>query len=413
MNKLWFRLSTAFIVVITLTIIITFSLFFALSWVDTEPLNENTFEEHFYDAIAPFVEYHILDGKNNEEIVSLLNTDQILQDMLLELREAGFAVDTDIRDRSFQRILGDYLIELTNPDIIQTLIIGAIVSIIASIVVSRQQTYPLSKLTNTISTFDHRDLTRRVDINGSDEINDLSEAFNSMMCQLEEASQLRQKMLADVSHELRTPLSGLEGMLRATLDGVFPLDHQHISDLYKQTQHLTHLVDDLFLLARAEAGSLPLNDSKIELSELIQEILRVFEILAHEKNIQLVQHMTTNCYIWGDAVRIRQVLSNVIINALHHTPSDGQIQIIMKQSNKFVEITISDTGTGILKEHLPHLFDRFYRVDASRSRMTGGTGLGLAIVKALIDIHGGTIQVESPGLKQGSTFTISFPIYDK
>ena len=409
MNKLWIRLSFAFFGVIALTVVSIFSFIFALSWIGEDNFSPEEYTREYDHLTDQYVIAYIVEGKSDEEIISLLGGDARLQTLIDDLRAYGFE-EGMTEDLSFGRIVGDYFYELVSPDFMIIIIIGTLIGIITSIFVSRQLTRPLAELTEASYALSQHDLSQRVVVEGSEEINDLTLAFNNMAERLERAEEIRQNMLADVSHELRTPLAGLEGTLRATLDGVFELTPEHIGNLYGQTQHLTRLVDDLHLLARAEAHRLNLEMAPVDLATLAQDLAATFDVLAHNDNIQLVQQIDTVPAIQGDTIRIRQVISNLLNNALRHTPAGGEIILTVSHKPNGVEVTVEDSGEGIETEYLPHLFDRFYRVDPSRSRESGGTGLGLAITKALAEAHGGTITAESDGKNLGSTFRIIFPI---
>ncbi|MEM7343170.1 MAG: ATP-binding protein [Chloroflexota bacterium] len=410
MNKLWIRLSFAFFGIMTATVVIIFSTFFALSWLAPAPFTPEEFVYDYADFAEPFIETLIIQGQSDQEIIKVLADEARVRTIVQEKRTAGFAPDVDIENRSFGRIFSDYLVELSDPINIQIVLIGTLIGIIANVFVSRQLTRPLAQLTHASQALGQRDLTQRVTVQGSEEINKLVTTFNEMAQQLEQAEQTRQNMLADVSHELRTPLAGLEGTLRATLDGVFALDNHQVSNLYTQTQHLTRLVDDLHLLARTEAQRLTLDLTEVDITALLHDLADTFSLLVQAVNVTLDCKLEQALVIHADAVRIRQIVSNLLNNALHHTPSGGTITLALRQDGMTVEISIRDTGKGIAPNHLPHLFDRFYRVDASRSRDTGGTGLGLAITKALVEAHQGTITVDSDGLGQGAMFTVVLPL---
>jgi two-component system sensor histidine kinase BaeS len=216
--------------------------------------------------------------------------------------------------------------------------------------------------------------------------------------------------MADISHELRGPLTVLEGNLRAALDNVVQLDEKELANLYGQTRHLIRLVNDLRELALAEAGHLPLTYSTIEINTLIEEVLWNYALIAEEKGVSLSSSLSSDpLTIKADKVRLRQILSNLLSNAIRHTPSGGNVKVQIEQTFKEVIIKVSDTGEGIAKEHLPYLFDRFYRTDKSRQRETGGSGLGLAVVKALVESMGGQVTGTSEGINKGATFCIMFP----
>jgi signal transduction histidine kinase len=216
--------------------------------------------------------------------------------------------------------------------------------------------------------------------------------------------------MADVSHELRTPLTALEGNLRAALDHVYDLDEEQIANLYEQTRHLIRLVNDLRELSLAEAAQLPLDLRAVDLTPLVEETAAIFELLADEKDIRLALDLAPALPpVQADRVRIRQVLHNLLANALRHTPGGGTITIRTQPAADGVALAVTDSGEGIDAASLPHVFDRFYRTDPSRSRETGGSGLGLAIVKAVVEAHGGIVEAASPGLGHGSTFTLHLP----
>jgi signal transduction histidine kinase len=202
----------------------------------------------------------------------------------------------------------------------------------------------------------------------------------------------------------------LEGNLRAALDHVYELDDEQIANLYEQTRHLIRLVNELRELALAEAAQLPLDQQPIDLAHLVQETIAVFEPLAEEKSIRLVAEAPARLPpVTGDRSRIRQVLHNLLANALRHTPDGGIVTIAGGWEGGRVTLSVKDSGEGIEPQQIEHVFDRFYRTDPSRSRETGGSGLGLAIVKAIVEAHGGAVSAASAGLGKGSTFTISFP----
>lgn len=270
---------------------------------------------------------------------------------------------------------------------------------------------PVTKLANAAQAIGAGDLTARVEVNhGSKEIDALAEAFNKMASDLQHAAELRNNLMADVSHELRTPLTVLEGNLRAALDHVYELDDEQIANLYEQTRHLIRLVNELRELTLAEAAQLPLAQELLDLRALVQESAAVFEPLMEEKGVQLlVQLPPSLSAVTVDRSRIRQVLHNLLANALRHTPAGGQVTVAVAQPAGRVRLIVQDTGEGIDPQNLEHIFDRFYRTDPSRSRETGGSGLGLAIVKAIVEAHGGEVNATSAGVGKGTRFTIFLP----
>ena len=290
-------------------------------------------------------------------------------------------------------------------------IVGAIVGTIAGLLVSRNLTAPLNKLAEAARAFDFQNLGNRVEVkNGTEEIAAVAEAFNEMAERLEEAEMLRRNLLADVAHELRTPVTVIQGNLRAILDDVYPLEKEEVARLYEQTRLLTHLIDDLRELAHAEASQLSLNLVQVDVAKLVKETAAAFQPIAKNQQIELLVELLGNLpTIQADEARLRQSLHNLVDNALRHTPENGRILLQVEQTDGTVQIRVQDNGQGMTPEQISHVFDRFYRADPSRSRESGGSGLGLAIVRAIAKSHGGSVTAESPGLNQGSTFTLTLP----
>ena len=277
--------------------------------------------------------------------------------------------------------------------------------------VSRWLSAPLTHLVDGTQAIARRDLSFRVAEQGSAEMREVSDSFNKMAAALEDAETLRGNMLNDIAHELRTPLTVLEGNLRAILDDVYPLEKAEIARLYDQTRHLHRLVDDLRLLAQAEARQLPLQRSPSDLVVLLEEVAELFSPLAGEKSISLDTSLPPSTVLAAvDRMRFAQTLQNLLTNALQHTPAGGVITLSLQATEETVTITVADNGDGIASEDISYVFDRFYRVDKNRTRYTGGVGLGLAIAQALVEAHDGKIDVASAGVGQGSTFTIRLPL---
>lgn len=298
-----------------------------------------------------------------------------------------------------------------------TMLIGTV----SGVLVSRTLSAPLTRLANAARQIGDGNLNTRIKLSGSREMKDLAHSFNKMAADLEHAETLRNNLMADVSHELRTPLTALEGNLRAALDDVYELDEEELANLYAQTRHLIRLVNDLRELALADAHQLSLNIEEADIAQLIQETVGTFSLLTVDKEIALNSTIENDLPTLAfDTVRIRQVLYNLLDNALRHTPKGGRITISArstdydqdkdKNKDRGIRVTILDSGEGLEAAQLAHVFDRFYRTDKSRSRESGGTGLGLAIVKAIIHEHGGTITANSGGLGRGTKISIWLPV---
>ncbi|MCP4356698.1 MAG: HAMP domain-containing protein [Chloroflexi bacterium] len=290
------------------------------------------------------------------------------------------------------------------------LIIVGSVAIIAGIGMSRSLTRPLRELEETAEVFSHQDLSQRVTVRGTKEVQAVAVQFNEMAERLEQEELLRRNLLVDVAHELRHPVHILQGNLQAILDDVYPLSKEEIARLTDQTRQLTTLIDDLHELAQAEAHQLPLQRKETDMAQLVKDTAASFKPGAAARQVELqVELLGTIPMLDVDASRIRQVLHNLLDNALRHTLENGRVLVTVEQIETGLQIKVADSGIGIEPEDLPHVFDRFYRADTTRHREQDSAGLGLAIVRAIIEAHDGRVSVTSPGLGQGSAFTLTLP----
>ena len=271
---------------------------------------------------------------------------------------------------------------------------------------------PLEELFNAINAVEEGNFAVRVKENKSDMFSDLIKRFNKMIGELERAEQQRRNLTADIAHELRTPLHIIQGNLEGILDHVYEPTSEHINNTLDETNLLARLVNDLQTLSLAETGQLPLHPIRFLLADLIHDLTSSFASQAASQNIDLTSSLADpNQFITADYDRLNQVLSNLISNALRHTPEGGKISvktesIVGEREARSVRIKINDTGSGIAVEDLPFIFDRFWRGEKSRSERTH-SGLGLAITKQLIHAHNGTIEAQSDGVPgKGSTFVI-------
>lgn len=285
------------------------------------------------------------------------------------------------------------------------------IALVLTLVLSRRISSPVKVLTETARKLGRGDFSRRVSIKGKGEIAELGQAFNSMADDLERDEKLRQDLVADTAHELRTPLTNLRGYLEAIKDDVIKPDAATISSLYDEATLLTRLVDDLQELALADASELKLVKHPENISGIINTAIVSFQSQANDKGLHLSANIPENLpTVDVDAQRIGQILHNLIANAVTHTPQGGIVSVSASESGNYVEISVVDNGEGIPPEELPNIFERFYRVDKSRSRRTGGSGLGLTIAKRLVEAHGGTITASSE-LGKGSRFTFTVPVH--
>jgi signal transduction histidine kinase len=249
------------------------------------------------------------------------------------------------------------------------------------------------------------DLSTRVRERGPREARALARAFNAMTSRLEAGEEQRRRLLADVSHELRTPLSVVQGNLEALVDGVHPADETHLAAILDETKVLSRLVEDLRTLSLAESGALALHRESIDVGALVREIVDSFASRAEPAAVTLEADVTSSLpQVDADPVRAREILSNLIANALRYTPRGGRVSVTARVLDAAVGIEVRDTGAGISPDRIGRIFDRFYKSPESR-----GAGLGLAIAKQLVEAHGGEISATS-AVGQGTTIRFTLPI---
>jgi len=270
----------------------------------------------------------------------------------------------------------------------------------------RRVSRPLDELVDASNKVAEGDYSIRVQENGPPEIYSLIKGFNSMAERLQVNDQQRRNMLADVSHELRTPITVIQGNVEGILDGLYPADEARLKSILEETQVLSRLVDDLRTLALAESGALRLKREPTNVAELIRDTLANFETQASEKEIRLAMSLSELEESNVDPQRVREVLTNLLSNALRYTPRGGEVIVGSRESSRDVEtgitIFVEDNGPGIEAAALTHIFDRFYK-----SSDSGGMGLGLSIAKYLVEAHGGRIWAES---EVGKGTKISFSL---
>jgi two-component system sensor histidine kinase BaeS len=261
---------------------------------------------------------------------------------------------------------------------------------------------PVRALTAATRRMRAGDSSARARVRARWEIAELAGAFNEMAEHAARTEEQRRELISDVSHELRTPLGTIRGWLIAAQDGVADLDDELVTSLLQETSLLQHLVDDLRDLALADAGTLRLDCVEVNATELLRHVAA-----AHGDRIDV--DVPDDLLVEADPVRLRQIVGNLLANAVRHTPIDGRIGLRGRRAGRDVLITVTDTGAGIAPADLPHVFDRFWRADKSRTRRTGGSGLGLAIVRKLAEAQGGDVTVAST-VGDGSTFTLRMPV---
>jgi signal transduction histidine kinase len=300
---------------------------------------------------------------------------------------------------------------------------SAALALVAAFFLARRILRPVQALTAAAKRMQNGDLRARVQPEGGDELAELGRAFNSMAEVMIRTEELRRNLVSDVAHELRTPLASVRCQLEAMQDGLAEPDQAAINSIHEEVMQLNRLVEDLQELALAEASQFSLNLQPISLKEQAERVARSLQPLAASQSVGIEISVAEDLPLANaDPGRLRQILTNILQNAIMHTAPGSKVRLSAKLNQPRteakpgqllmlvqspIEVTIQDSGSGIAPEHLPHIFDRFFRADASRSRATGGSGLGLAIVKQLVELHGGKVWAESlPGVGTTIRFTL-------
>lgn len=291
-----------------------------------------------------------------------------------------------------------------------TAIAALFLAALVGVVTARRLTRPLDALVQATRRLAAGDRSQRVEVGGAGEIGDLARAFNDMSASLEEQERLRKNLLADVAHELRTPVSVLLANFEAMQDGAVRLTPESLLPMHDEVLRMARLISDLQVLSLAEAGQLPLHRVPTAPARLVEGVLSALEPEAAAHGVAIQADVPASLpRVDVDPDRITQVLANLLVNALRHTPDGGRVTVRATAAGDRVQIAVADTGEGIPAADLPHIFDRFYRAEHSRSRDSGGIGLGLSIVRGLVHAHGGLIWVQShPG--HGAVFTFTLPV---
>lgn len=274
-------------------------------------------------------------------------------------------------------------------------------------------TGPLRRMEHVARQLALGNFKEKVEVTSKDEIGSLGTALNHMATALEEVDQRRRDFLANVAHDLRTPLSYIKGYSEAIIEGVVTGEEQkkYLRLIHREAGRLQRLVHDLLDLAQLEGDSYPLKLMPLSLAQLVEDSMAKYEPFLREKNIAVTLDLDFDVIVNADEDRLEQAITNILDNALRHSHENGELKIILKQTNNTCTLTISDTGEGIPPEELQRLGERFYRVDKSRTRKGGGSGLGLSIVKQIVFLHKGTLQIDSV-LGKGTDVSITLPIYE-
>lgn len=288
------------------------------------------------------------------------------------------------------------------------IIITSLIALLVGVWLSRLITDPLQSMIRSMQKIKEGDLQAKLNIDTDDEFGKVGETFNLMTDRLFRTEQARSHLVADIAHELRTPLTIIQGQLELIQQGIKKSEPATLLPIQDEVSRLIHLVQDLHQLSLAEVGKLPLKVTETDLESLLKNIIHMYELEASERKIELMYKRLNSNQIplmSIDPHRITQVFVNLITNALSHTASNGKVLVALEPLGQEVQIHVKDSGQGIAEEHIPYIFDRFYRADKDRSREHGGMGLGLAIAKEYVEAHQGCVTVKSK-VGEGTTFTV-------
>lgn len=285
------------------------------------------------------------------------------------------------------------------------------VGLATSLLLMRDILRPLRELAAGSERIAGGSYDQRLAVSGSDEFAAVATSFNRMAAMLEQVEQHRVALIGDVAHELRTPLAGIEGYLEGLVDGVIPGDLETFTLIQQEVRRLHRLVSDLQTLSRVEAGQVPLQRRSFDGGELVQRMVAQLRPQLEGQALEItVEVPGTPLWLYADPDRTAQIVLNLVGNAIRYSPQGGQVRVRVEASGEQGQLVVADTGIGIPPEALPYLFERFYRVDASRSRRSGGSGIGLTISRHLAWQMGGTLTATSAGVGHGSTFTLRLPL---
>ncbi len=281
-------------------------------------------------------------------------------------------------------------------------------ALVLGLLMAQRLSMPISRVINTAEMISRGYLTGRIKEKSTTiEICRLIDTINNLAQSLENQETLRKRLTADVAHELRTPLATLRSYLEAMIDGIWEADPARLKSCHEEIMRITRMVGDLEMLAKYDSDNLVLNKVSFDLLELTRHVVGNFESDYLKKGVT-INFIGKEKWICADKDKINQVISNILSNALKYTPSGGTVDVTVKEGKDSGEIKIKDNGTGIGEDDLPFIFERFYRADKSRTRLTGGSGIGLAIARSIVEAHKGNIEVRSK-LNEGTEFTVILP----
>jgi signal transduction histidine kinase len=300
--------------------------------------------------------------------------------------------------------------DAVNSSLLRSSVVAIVVAGVVSLFISQRITRPLRQLAHASQQLAAGQYPEPLPPPSRDEIGELTYHFNQMAQSLAEQEQLRQQLIADISHELKTPLATIKGYMEGLQDGIIPATDETFILVQEEADRLQRLVHDLQELSKAEAGRIDLYESNVNLKELIMSTVSWIQPQFEGKYLVLDTQLPDDAIIVrGDVDRLRQVLLNLLGNALNYTPEGGKVTVSLSNDNGQVDIAVKDSGVGLTEQDLQRVFQRFYRADKSRARASGGSGIGLTVSKHIVEAHGGSIRARSEGPGQGSTFTVTLP----
>lgn len=307
--------------------------------------------------------------------------------------------DEDFRDKSYNAMIFAALIAL-------------IIAMVMGAIFARTIAAPVKKITNAAKALKEGDYSARTGMTGSDEIARLGSMFDLMADSVESNRKLERRLVTDVAHELRTPLMAIQSTVEAMIDGVFKPDAERLETLNSEVQRLSRLVDALLKLSRLESRTKPIEQKKVDLTEMLSSVVQTHQAYIHDAGLNLEFEYDPHVYVFGDADLLRQATANLISNAVRYTPEGGTITIMARKGDLMGQIVVKDTGIGLTPEEAKLVFQRFWRADSGRARATGGLGIGLSVVKEIVEQHNGWVRVEGRP-NEGACFTIYIPLYSE
>lgn len=300
--------------------------------------------------------------------------------------------------------------ESVNSALLRAGIAAILAAGVTSWIVTQWIMHPLRTIADASQQIAEGHYEQRITRTSRDELGEMVDSFNQMAASLAGTEAMRQQLIADVSHELKTPLASIKGYMEGLQDGVIPATPETYQLVHREADRLQRLVHDLQELSRAESGAVPLTIQRHAPAEIVNRVAVRLQPQFADKDVTLtVDLLPDTPLVCADADRIEQVLTNLLGNALQYTPEGGTVTVSARMAGDVVEIAVRDTGVGLEPDDLTRIFQRFYRVDKSRSRASGGSGIGLTIARHIVEAHGGSIWAESPGHDQGSTFYFTLP----